>query len=228
MNRAAVPGGSAALGPRSRGASKNRGPDPAHGSWLVPAAMPPGRQLEVGTDLPSTAPVAGVRRRAKGAQLRRTMSFVPAPCVVVGRRRRPAQAGAPAAESTAPAASVSRRCRGSRWGGPELSLRTGGRKGRCREGKEEPRRLREGLAGASGSQSIGGAGPVPVVQSTTAQAAGRATWSLIASARRRSAGENTVRAPIATTPVAPLAALDKPVQSAGVKDPKPGSPLRSH
>jgi hypothetical protein len=40
-------------------ASKNRGPDLAHGSWLTLAALPPSRQLEAGTDLPSKAPLVG-------------------------------------------------------------------------------------------------------------------------------------------------------------------------
>ena len=76
MRRAAGPARSAALASRPSRASKNRGPDLAHGSWLVLGGPAAWRQLEGGADLPPSAPLIGVAGRTIRALHRSLMAVI--------------------------------------------------------------------------------------------------------------------------------------------------------
>jgi len=79
---------------------------------FVSGVSPAIRQLEVGTDLPSKAPLSGVPRRSRIAQFTRAMSCVQL-LVGVGRRAERRAATPKPPESTGRSDSVSRLRRGS-------------------------------------------------------------------------------------------------------------------
>ena len=124
MRRAAASARSAALVLAPRRASKNRGPDLAHGSWLVlggPAAM---AQLEGGADLPPSAPLIGVAGRSIRALHRSLIAcytFLDERFGHAAPHVGEARSGPPREDTTGLPAMSSRCCRRSGWRVPQLN-----------------------------------------------------------------------------------------------------------